>query len=122
MLFKERINGGNEKTINCVYKEMINSLTKNKNSKFFYERLYNKFIKDYFGNMMIKNFRFDDIDYFYIFLKHKTYASNKYYSHKYIMNIMMLLKKIIYYSINEGYVTFKKSEISLYISKVVNLY
>ena len=62
MLTKFDISGGNNKTLNRVYKEMI----KVHKCKSVYVGIYNTFIKDILGYKNIKDLTSNDIDYFYI--------------------------------------------------------
>lgn len=104
-----------------VYLQMI-SLVNVKWKKDLYDRIFFKFIRDHFGFMNICDFKLNDIDYFYICLKHKTYSDGKFYSEKYINEIMRLLKKIILFCLDKGFINFKEKEIVLYFSKIVCLY
>ena len=74
MLTKFDISGGNNKTLNRVYKEMI----KGHKNKSVYDGIYNTFIKDILGYKNIKDLTSNDIDYFYIYLTRKTYNGHLY--------------------------------------------
>lgn len=112
MLTKFDISGGNNKTLNKVYKEMI----KNHKNKSIYDRLYNNFIKDLLGYKNIKNLTSNDIDYFYIYLTKKTYNGHL-YSQNYIKKIMNLLKKIFDYGIENKYIKINLVKIKIYFTK-----
>lgn len=115
MSVKFTISGGSNKTLNKVYKEMIND---NKN-KVIYDTIYNSFIKDILGDKNIKDLTSDDIDYFYIYLTNKTYGGHL-YSKSYIRKIMNLLKKIFDYGIQKKYVDTNLVKVKLYFTKNID--
>ena len=109
MLVKLIVSEKNNKTLNDIYKEMINKYK----SKKYYDKLYNRFIKDIFGEKSIKDFTSNDIDYFYMYLVKKTYNGHL-YSQKYIKQIMNLLKNIFDYAIYKKYIKINLVQIKLY--------
>ena len=115
MLVKFVMSGGYNKTLNEVYKEMVSS-HKNKS---FYDGLYNNFIKDILGYKSIKNLTSNDIDYFYMYLKNKTYNGHL-YSKSYIKKVMNLLKNIFDYGIQNNYVDTNLVKIKLYFLKNID--
>ena len=102
----------NNKTLNKVYQEMIYG---NK-YKICYDRLYNNFIKDILGDKIISDLTSNDIDYFYDYLKNKTYNGHL-YSQSYIHKIMNLLKTILDYGIKHKYIDTNLAKIKLYFIK-----
>lgn len=112
MLMKFVISGGDNKTLNKVYQEMM----VNHRNRTDYDRLYNNFIKDILGYKKIKNLTSNDIDYFYMYLKNKTYNGHL-YSDIYVRRIMNLLKNIFDYGIKNNYVDTNLVEIKLYFTK-----
>ncbi len=111
MLVKLIVSEKNNKTLNDIYKEMINKYK----SKKYYDKLYNRFIKDIFGEKSIKDFTSNDIDYFYMYLVKKTYNGHL-YSQKYIKQIMNLLKNIFDYAIYKKYIKINLVQIKLYFT------
>ena len=112
MVVKVFVSGGGNKTLDKVYHEMINSYK----TKDLYNILYNNFIKEILGDKKINDLTSYDIDYFYIYLKNKTYNGH-FYSENYINKIMNLLKKIFDYAIERKYVDINLAEIKLYFIK-----
>lgn len=112
MLTKFDISGGNNKTLNRVYKEMI----KGHKCKSVYDGIYNTFIKDILGYKNIKDLTSNDIDYFYIYLTRKTYNGHL-YTHSYIKKVMNLLKKIFDFGIKNKYIEINLVEIKIYFTK-----
>ena len=83
MVVKVFVSGGGNKTLDKVYHEMINSYK----TKDLYNILYNNFIKEILGDKKINDLTSNDIDYFYIYLKNKTYNGH-FYSENYINKIL----------------------------------
>lgn len=109
MVVKFVMSGRVNKTLDKVYNEMMSG-HKNKS---IYDGLYNNFIKDILGYKNIQNLTSDDIDYFYMYLKNKTYNGHL-YSESYIRKIMNLLKKILDYGIKNKYIDINLVKIKLY--------
>ena len=112
MVVKFVMSGGDNKTLDKVYNEMISG-HKNKS---IYDGLYNNFIKDILGFKNIKDLTSNDIDYFYMYLKNKTYNGHL-YSESYIRKVMNLLKNIFDYGIQNKYVNTNLVKIKLYFLK-----
>lgn len=98
--------------LNKVYQKMIIN-HKNKN---VYDRIYNKFIREMLGHKNIRDLTSNDIDYFYVYLKKKTYNGHL-YSQSYIKMIMNLLKNIFDYGIENKYIDTNLVEIKLYFTQ-----
>lgn len=112
MVVKFVMSGGDNKTLDKVYNEMISG-HKNKS---IYDGLYNNFIKDVLGYKNIKDLTSNDIDYFYMYLKNKTYNGHL-YSESYIRKVMNLLNNIFDYGIQKRYVGTNLVKIKLYFLK-----